>query len=1359
MRPFSGPKILYAGLILLAALAASPSLAQLPGANYWGDADGNGIIEIPDLIALNNVLGDPAAGDGLIYQGYPQSRFRQDLDGNGIIEVPDLIILNSWVSGDFSNKPGNPDRIFPEASALSVAPGESVMLGAYALSPASAGSAPRTGFGVILKIDPGSSCTSGELFGYDVAGGATVNEWRASAAYHYTLRPDAPENGRVTVKFRGTGCSLGQTVIVNVYIPSDDEAGVVPGRFPQRLSAGNISIIIMPTGCQQVSAIDVQPSNPVVEQGSTTLFKAVCTLADSTTVDCTNSYCGANAQWSCSGHLTQLIPANLAQAQMGYGSGTVTAALDLGFAPPLTDSELVTVTDLTPPDTSINSAPPATSNNSNASFSFTCNESSCSFECMMDSQAWSICSSPAVYSSIPDGVHTFSVRAIDSAGNVDPSPTSYTWTIDTIAPETLLSFFPANPTRQTTASFVFSCTGGPCAFECKLDGSLWSACTAPKNYSGLSRSAHTFQVRAADAAGNIDPTPISYAWTVTISLPGVEFGMAPASGANRVLVLLVNFADTQPTFTAQDFQQLFFADAPGSMRDFYQKASYGQLNLSGDVVGWIQVSGTHDYYGNSRGGKGATFYPRNLFRMVEEAIDQAEAMGVDFSNYDNDGDGWVDSLIIIHQGQGSERSGNANDIRTTMVPLTMGGPMPRFYNNVKVEYFEIAPELAGPDQQMEIGLISHEFGHLLGMKDTYMLYSSSAYGVGNYDLMSYGCWGGDDRSPTQPIYPSPFSKELTGWLNPLVVNSDTILYIPPVETNAYAAKIMFSSDDRDYFMVSNQQPLGYDQKIPASGIMVWHVDKKSYLGNAWAAPLPGRCDTYTPNFHAMLAVEQADGLFEIEYGLNAGNPGDSYPAGAGFSTLTTPDSYTYNCFPSGVEINVLDSNPDAIKVQARLRRFQTNFSAPQFWLKDYYFQPVAGRADSDQYPEANEELRLRVKIMNTGTLAQNVSLQAGSTSPYVTVLNSSASYPDLQAGDSAFNTTNIRIRFQQSNCDETMAVIKIQFGANASGYSWSQNLNITIGHPAVLLVDDDGGERTEALFADAFENGNMFGYSWDKWETAKQGIPALQHMQNHRAVIWVCGPEQNPLSATEINRLEQYLDSGGQLILSSAYLLLNSTNAVRNFAKNYLGLDDWQDNYFAIQNVTGLSQNPVSDGVGNSLLLYVNYIPIYPRNVGLMPAANTMPIFINNLNNAVMVQRFSPVSGSGVIFSSFGLEHLSRNVLYLNYPVNTGLVRRMLNALRHQPGQPVILNGQPGSLWAGSSAVSLTLTGIDFNENTSFSFPEPGIQIVSKTFNPANQTVNLVINVLTGASPGWRKISAQNPGIPAAVYDRFLLVR
>lgn len=51
-------------------------------------------------------------------------------------------------------------------------------------------------------------------------------------------------------------------------------------------------------------------------------------------------------------------------------------------------------------------------------------------------------------------------------------------------------------------------------FACSLDGSAFTACTSGQNYSNLTNGSHTFQVRATDPAGNTDPTPASYTWTV-----------------------------------------------------------------------------------------------------------------------------------------------------------------------------------------------------------------------------------------------------------------------------------------------------------------------------------------------------------------------------------------------------------------------------------------------------------------------------------------------------------------------------------------------------------------------------------------------------------------------------------------------------------------------------------------------------------------------------------------------------------------------------------------------------------------------------------------------------------------------------
>jgi hypothetical protein len=86
--------------------------------------------------------------------------------------------------------------------------------------------------------------------------------------------------------------------------------------------------------------------------------------------------------------------------------------------------------DTTPPDTTITSGPAAGSSTTDtgASFAFTATETS-TFQCALDGGAFAACSSPAAYSGLAQGSHTFSVRATDQAGNVDPTPATRTWTV------------------------------------------------------------------------------------------------------------------------------------------------------------------------------------------------------------------------------------------------------------------------------------------------------------------------------------------------------------------------------------------------------------------------------------------------------------------------------------------------------------------------------------------------------------------------------------------------------------------------------------------------------------------------------------------------------------------------------------------------------------------------------------------------------------------------------------------------------------------------------------------------------------------------------------------------------------------
>ena len=98
-------------------------------------------------------------------------------------------------------------------------------------------------------------------------------------------------------------------------------------------------------------------------------------------------------------------------------------------AVPVSTNIIAPALDTAPPETSIVSGPAGTTTSTNASFGFFASESKSSFECKLDAAPWSSCATPTAFSGLALGSHSFSVRAIDAAGNTDPSPASRSWTV------------------------------------------------------------------------------------------------------------------------------------------------------------------------------------------------------------------------------------------------------------------------------------------------------------------------------------------------------------------------------------------------------------------------------------------------------------------------------------------------------------------------------------------------------------------------------------------------------------------------------------------------------------------------------------------------------------------------------------------------------------------------------------------------------------------------------------------------------------------------------------------------------------------------------------------------------------------
>ena len=189
------------------------------------------------------------------------------------------------------------------------------------------------------------------------------------------------------------------------------------------------------------------------------------------------------------------------------------------------------------PQTQIDSGPSGTIANASPTFTFSANEAGSTFQCRLDSGSWSSCASPKGYSGLTNGAHAFEVRAVDQAGNVDPTPASRAFTIDISAPETQVTAGPSGLTTNASPSFGFNSNEPGSTFECRLDGSPWSGCQSPKAYVSLSQSAHLFEVRATDAVGNVDASPAQRSFTVDTTAPDTQIDSGPSG-----------FTSPDPTF-------------------------------------------------------------------------------------------------------------------------------------------------------------------------------------------------------------------------------------------------------------------------------------------------------------------------------------------------------------------------------------------------------------------------------------------------------------------------------------------------------------------------------------------------------------------------------------------------------------------------------------------------------------------------------------------------------------------------------------------------------------------------------------------------------------------------------------------
>jgi M6 family metalloprotease-like protein len=334
----------------------------------------------------------------------------------------------------------------------------------------------------------------------------------------------------------------------------------------------------------------------------------------------------------------------------------------------------------------------------------------------------------------------------------------------------------------------------------------------------------------------------------------------------------------------------------GSFREYYREVSYGQFSPYSHVVDWVTAPNNHDYYAYSN----PNGY-QHVLQLVRAVVDSAEAHGLDWSVYDNDGDGYVDALNIIHAGPGAEEGDHSN-IWSHKWSLSVAGLAVQ-YDGVWIDSYTMNPEIQN-NGIVAIGVICHEFGHALGLPDLYDTDYSST-GAGQLALMGTGAWGTSGNTPWYPSSPNAWSKSRLGWVEVQPLTTDvTELAVEQIHSRNLVYRIDHPNDGSEYWLIENRQAVGTDILMPMPGLLIWHIDTEKTEGG-------GGVNNDEP--HYGVGLEQADGLFNLENGMGS-DGGDPYPGTTNnreFSHNSTPNSDSYYGIPSMISITNI-SDPDSI---------------------------------------------------------------------------------------------------------------------------------------------------------------------------------------------------------------------------------------------------------------------------------------------------------------------------------------------------------------------------------------------------------------------------------------------------------------
>ena len=348
----------------------------------------------------------------------------------------------------------------------------------------------------------------------------------------------------------------------------------------------------------------------------------------------------------------------------------------------------------------------------------------------------------------------------------------------------------------------------------------------------------------------------------------------PHTGSPRVLVILTAYQDLDFTIPdpVKSFTQYLNSETledyenkegfnDHSVRKYFDISSGGQFTPQFDVVGPVTLPDSMKYYG----GSSAYANDENISKLGEDAINLVKDK-IDLKDYDNDGDGRVELVYIIHAGYGQNAGGPAESMWAKVAYVN------RKIGDTYVNNFGCNAELFSPSGLKDnegfpyakyingTGTFCHEFSHAMGLPDLYPNTTASRrvdnQTLEHWSIMDYGLYRRNGFAPT-PY--NAWERSVMGWEQPKELTETTKgITLLPFAEGGKSYKIANSKKSEEVFLIENIQKRGVNARAFGHGMLVYHIDYASNTVNMGDYP-------NNTAGHPRVTVVPADGLLISGY--------------------------------------------------------------------------------------------------------------------------------------------------------------------------------------------------------------------------------------------------------------------------------------------------------------------------------------------------------------------------------------------------------------------------------------------------------------------------------------------------------------